>query len=97
MKYTVYTTAAEDYMNDPERSLIMDGYRQYEPIPVGWAKVGEVEFTPATPDFVIREAAVNGLDWEMKQRREDFTRGMEDLQRRKEELLAITHQPEVES
>ncbi|MCP4482590.1 MAG: hypothetical protein GY817_07470 [bacterium] len=97
MKYNVYTPDADFYLSSGEPSFIMHEFHRDGPVPNGWAKVGEVEFTPATPDFVIREAAVKELDREMQQKREDFTHGMEELQRRKEELLAITHQPEVKS
>ncbi len=97
MKYTVYATAAEDYITGVDSSLVMREPTDLPDPDWGWVKVGEVEFTPITLKFVIREAAVKGLDREMKRKVEDFTHGMEELQRRKEELLAITHQPEGKS
>ncbi|MCP4469567.1 MAG: hypothetical protein GY815_02585 [Gammaproteobacteria bacterium] len=97
MKYTVYTTAAEDYITGVDSSLVMCEPTDLPDPNWGWAKVGEVEFTPIVPESDIREAAVKELDREMHQRREDFTRGMEELQRQKEELLAITHQQKDES
>ncbi len=90
MKYNVYTTEPERYLKGRVWSFII---RDCEDTPNGWAKVGEVEFTPDAPESDIREAAVKELDRQIKERREDFTHGMEELQRRKEELLAITHQP----
>ncbi len=97
MKYNVYTTDADFYLNCGESSFLMHEFHRDGPVPNGWAKVGEVEFTPTAPESDIREAAVKELDREMQLKREDFTHGMEELQRRKEELLAITHQPEVKS
>ncbi len=97
MKYTVYATAAEDYITGVDSSLVMREPTDLPDPDWGWAKVGEVEFTPTAPESDIREAAVKELDREMQRKREDFTHGMEELQRRKEELLAITHQPEVKS
>ncbi|MCP4083249.1 MAG: hypothetical protein GY743_23765 [Planctomycetaceae bacterium] len=97
MKYNVYATDAEEYITGVDSSLVMREPTDLPDPNWGWAKVGEVEFTPTVPESDIREAAVKELDREMHQRREDFTRGMEELQRQKEELLAITHQPEGKS
>ncbi len=97
MKYNVYTRDAEFYLNCGGSSLVMREPTDLPDPDWGWAKVGEVEFTPTAPESDIREAAVKELDREMQRKREDFTHGMEELQRRKEELLAITHQPEVKS
>ncbi len=97
MKYTVYTTDPERYLKGLATGFIMREFREEGRVPDGWAKVGEVEFTPTSPESDIREAAVKDIDREMGQKRADFTHGMEGLQRRKEELLAITHQPEVKS
>ncbi len=97
MKYNVYTSNAKRYLNNQITSFTMCEFREDDRVPNGWAKVGEVEFTPFAPESDIRDAAVKELDREMQLKREDFTHGMEELQRRKEELLAITHQPEVKS
>ncbi len=94
MKYNVYTTDPERYLKGRVWSLII---RDCEDTPNGWAKVGEVEFTPTAPESDVREAAVKGLDRKMSRKLEDFMHGTEGLQRRKEELLAITHQQEDES
>ncbi len=93
MKYNVYATEPELYLEGSVWSFIMIESHRDGPVPNGWAKVGEVEFTPTAPESDVREAALKGLDRQIKERREDFTHGMEELQRRKEELLAITHQP----
>jgi hypothetical protein len=42
-----------------------------------------------------RQIAVAAIEEEMTEKRTDFTAGMEGLAKRKEELLAITHQPET--
>ncbi len=97
MKYTVYTTRPAEYARGKVSIFIMSEFCEDTPVPRGWVELGEVEFTPTAPESDVREAAVKELDREMQQKREDFTHGMEGLQRRKEELLAITHQPEVKS
>ncbi len=97
MKYTVYTTAAEDYITGVDSSLVMCEPTDLPDPNWGWAKFGEVEFTPTVPESDIREAAVKELDREMQQRGEDFMSGMEERQGQKEELVAITRHPKDES
>ncbi len=97
MKYTVYATAAEDYITGVDSSLVMREPTDLPDPNWGWTKVGKIEFTLDAMESGIREATVRRLDREMNRKLEDFTHGMEELQRRKEELLAITHQPEDES
>ncbi len=97
MKYTVYTTRPAEYASGKVSSFIMSEFCEDTSVPRGWVELGEVDFTPTAPESDVRDVAVKELDRAMQQKREDFTHGMEELQRRKEELLAITHQPKDKS
>lgn len=94
MKYYAFTSNPEGFLNGWSKNFIL--IENKETASQDWVFVSEVELDIDTVNMnEIRAGAVQCIDNVMEQKRMDFTAGMEELSKRKEELLAITHQPEI--
>jgi hypothetical protein len=92
MKYYAFTANPDGFLEGWSKSFILSEDRN---TPQGWVFIDEVELNIDAVDMnEVRAAAVQGIENEMEEKRIDFTAGMEGLKKRKEELLAITYQPE---
>ena len=95
MKYYAFTSSPETFLLGWSSSFIL--IEKKENAAVDWVFIAETEIDIESVDMnKIRAGAVQCINNEIEQRTADFTAGMEELKKRKKELLSITHQPENE-
>ena len=91
MKLFVYITDAEEFLNGEGRGLTLRPSN--ENAPDIWIEAGSIELELDIDQSTVRQKAVETIERLMQLKREDFSNGMEELSRRKQELLSIPHQP----
>ena len=91
MKYYAFTSSPESFVDGSYTSLILRTSREDQPDE--WVYIAEVEVDIESVDMnAIRSGAVSIIDNQMEKQRVNFTKGMEQLETRKQNLLSITHQ-----
>ena len=94
MKLYAYITDPEDFLNGEYNWCFG---LSAKPEISAWLRAGEIEVEFDLDEKQVRQIAVEQINAEMQVRRDDFTRGMGELEQRKQELLSITHQPEEQN
>lgn len=105
--YHVYITSAEDFLEYQRADKLAHIYGQrgtfvttdkFETLPDGWvAYAGEFTVAFDGPEFsepALLDAAIASLDNEIKETRAKAQRAVEELEQKKQSLMAIEHKPE---
>ena len=95
MKLYIYTCNPEQVLEgDFFCSLRLTSDKKWHDNQPDYISLGEIEVDFDADAYKIRQHAIDAIDNEMAAQRENFTNGMEELQTRKESLLAIEHKPD---
>ena len=92
MKYYLFTSRPEDYLNEPNFHCLIARPQKENP-PDEWMFVGEVEFDAEIDTEECTKQAVANIDNAIAKTRAELQSTITRLEERKANLLSITHQP----
>jgi len=93
MKLYLYITNPEDYFDKEFKRFA--AYINNQNMPDSWIFAGEIEFEPKFNEINLRKIAIDNLDQEIKRVNAESQIHINELETRKQNLLAIEHKLEV--
>jgi len=96
MKFYAYITRPEEYLaGDLTGNLVLRTHNDH--VPTGWVFVYEVDLPleEVLDTGALRAAAVEDLEEQIKRAREIYVRDLQELEQRRDDLLAIEYKPQA--